>query len=42
MGLIENENLESIPCRSKDCSLAKISGVINTVVTGSINLYNIQ
>jgi hypothetical protein len=39
VGLIENEDLESISGWSKDCSLTKISGIINTVVAGCVNFY---
>jgi hypothetical protein len=32
MGLIENEDLVAISGWSKDCSLAQISSIVNTVV----------
>jgi hypothetical protein len=35
---IEDKNLETVAGRSKDCALAKIAGIIYTVVAGGIYL----
>jgi hypothetical protein len=37
MGLIENEDFVAISGWSKDCPLAQISGIVNTVVGCGIN-----
>jgi hypothetical protein len=41
VGLIEDEDLEAVSRRGEDCALAQVSGVVNTVVAGSIDLNNI-
>jgi len=42
VGLIEDENLVTIARGCIHCTLAKISRVIYAVVTGGINLYNVE
>jgi hypothetical protein len=42
MGLIEDEDLETVPCRSENGAFSEVSGVIDTVVAGGINLNHIQ
>ena len=42
MGLIEDEDLETVPGRSENGSFSEVSGVINTVVAGGIYFNHIQ
>jgi hypothetical protein len=37
VGLIQDENLESVAGRGEDGALAKVTGIVNTVVAGSID-----
>jgi hypothetical protein len=37
VGLIEDEDLEAVSSWGKDCSLAKIAGIVDSVVAGSID-----
>jgi hypothetical protein len=41
VGLVEDENLETIASRGKDCALTKITGVVHTVVRSCVNFYNV-
>jgi hypothetical protein len=41
MGLIEDEYLEAVASRSKNGSFAKIAGVIDAIVAGSIDFDNV-
>jgi hypothetical protein len=42
VGLIQDEDFEAITSWSKNCSFSKVSGIIYTVVRGSINFNYIQ
>jgi hypothetical protein len=42
VGLIKDEDLVSVSGWSKDCSLAQISGIVNTVVARSVNFNYIK
>ena len=42
VGLVEDKNLVAIASRSKDGALSQISRIVNTVVTGGINLNHIK
>jgi hypothetical protein len=41
VSLIEDEDLVAVASRCKDGALSKVSGIVDTVVAGSINLNNI-
>ena len=41
VGLVEDENLEAITSWSKNCTLSKIAGIINTVVRSGVNFHNV-
>ena len=42
MRLIKNEDLVPVTRWGKDCALPEVPGIVNTVVTGSINLNHIE
>ena len=42
MSFIQNENFVSVTSRSKCCTFAKVTSIINTVVTGGINFDNVN
>jgi hypothetical protein len=37
VSLIQDEYLEPVAGRSKDCALAKIAGIVNSIVAGRVN-----
>jgi hypothetical protein len=41
VGLIQDENLEAVAGRSEDGTLAKIAGIVNTVVAGRVDFDDI-
>ena len=41
VGLVENEYLESVTSRCKGSALTQITGIIDTVVTGCVDLDNV-
>jgi hypothetical protein len=42
VGLIQDENLESVAGRGEDGALTKVTGIINTVVARSVNFDDVQ
>jgi hypothetical protein len=42
VGFIEDEDLVTVSDRSKDGSLAEVSGIVNTIVTCSVNLNYVE
>jgi hypothetical protein len=42
VGLIQDENLEAVASRSEDGTLAKIAGIVYTVVAGSVDFDDIK
>jgi hypothetical protein len=42
VGLIENENFETITCGGIHSPLAEIPGIVNAVVAGGIDFDNIE
>jgi hypothetical protein len=41
VSLVQDEDLIAVASRSKDSALSEVSGIVDTVVAGSINLNNI-
>jgi hypothetical protein len=41
VSLIQDEDLEPVTSRGKDGALSEVSGIVDTVVAGSVNLNNI-
>jgi hypothetical protein len=41
VGLVENEDFVSVTGRCKDCTLAKVARIVNTVVRGRVNFNNV-
>ena len=41
VGLVENEDFVAVAVGGKNCSLAKLTGVVNAVVAGGIDLDNV-
>ena len=42
VGLVENENLEAVPRRSKGRAFTQVAGIIHTVVAGRVNLDDVE
>jgi hypothetical protein len=41
VGLVQNENLESVTRRRKDCAFAQVTGIVNTVVRSRVDFNHI-